>query len=673
MAFSIPDATLEEIKARTDLGDLISSYGITLHHAGSSLKACCPFHSEKTPSFHVNSSRGFYHCFGCGEKGDAIKFVQKMEGLTFIEAVKKLASRCGVEIKESFDPAAGRRKRLYALMLELAQFYRRCLLQLKNAASARDYLLKRALDDKTQEDFLIGFAPAGSEVMLKWAQKHGFTPEEMEAAGVLKYSPPPWAREAPDLSHRPKTLRARDYYHRFDGRLMFSIRDRQGRVVAFSGRQIVENKRSGKYVNSPETEIFRKSSTLYGFDRAAANIAKAPHREVIICEGQIDCIRLHISGFPVAVASQGTAFTAEHVKMLSRVADSALLVFDDDAAGHKATIRAAGLLLAAGMPVRTVSLPDGDDPDSFLRTKGPEAFKRLMENAESVISFQCRVERAKEANADSLDAVSRVTKAILSTIVQCQSAVLRASMIGEAAKILGLPSSALLEELEKTKAPVVHPPPPPPPPQPRQAASAAAHAAQNFPPQDADLPPEDLFDTENPPDDYSEEERDLPPRTIPPPRREADFAAFLLANEYDGEIAAILRDFLGDGLFIHDFTSRFTAVWLKEVETNDDAFGAFADALNPEERAYFDAALAGAEKSQPCALAKIEQLREFLRYFWVDALVRKRGTMNAFATDKESISKRLAISSAIKRLRQCPWNQAEKIIQLQIRNERIEK
>ena len=301
-----------------------------VRHAGSSLKACCPFHHEKTPSFNINPSRGFYHCFGCGESGDAISFVMKMDGLTFPEAAQKLAAQCGVKVEAQEDPEAGERKRLYALMAELAQFYHRCLLQTKEAQPARDYLASRDLGGQVQEDFLIGYAPNGVSVVLKWAEKHGYTPGELERAGVVKGP------------NRPGDAG----YHRFGGRLMFTVRDRQGRVVAFSGRQLVERKNAGKYVNSPETPIFRKSNVLFGFDRAAGNIVKAPHREVICCEGQIDTIRLHMNGFATAVASQGTAFTEEHAKMISRVADAAVLMYDDDAAGHKATVKVAAMLLA---------------------------------------------------------------------------------------------------------------------------------------------------------------------------------------------------------------------------------------------------------------------------------------------------------------------------------------
>ena len=210
MASGITEATVEEIKARIDIAELISSYGIQIKRAGSSLKACCPFHHEKTPSFHINEGKGFYHCFGCGESGDAIKFVRRMDGLTFIEAVTKLAERCGVKIEAGKeDPAAGRRRRLLALMAELAQFYRRCLLKAKEAEIAREYLKSRDLGEQVQEDFLIGYAPKGMPPMVKWAEKYGYTLDELEEAGVVK---PP---RGPGDSG----------YSRFGGRLMFSIKD----------------------------------------------------------------------------------------------------------------------------------------------------------------------------------------------------------------------------------------------------------------------------------------------------------------------------------------------------------------------------------------------------------------------------------------------------------------
>ena len=618
----ITESVIEDIKSRIDLAELISSYGIQVKHAGATAKACCPFHHEKTPSFNINSSKGFYHCFGCGESGDAIKFVQKQEGLTFVEAVKKLAEQCGVKIEETEDPNAGLRKRLYALMAELAAFYRRCLLQAKEGEIAREYLKSRALDGAVAEDWGIGYAPNGVSNILRWAEKYKYTPEELEAAGVVK------APSRPGDSG----------YHRFGGRLMFPVRDKQGRVVAFSGRQLVEKKNSGKYVNSPETAIFKKSNVLFGFDRASRAIGKDPHCEVIVCEGQIDCIRLHSFGFANAVAGQGTAFTDEHVRMLKRVASQAVLVYDDDAAGHKATIRSAGMLLAAEIPVRVVSLPDGDDPDSFLRTKGAEQFRALLEKGESIISFQCRVERAKERDPASIDAVARVSKAVLATIAACSSAVLRASMVGEASKLLGLPSAALTEELEAS----------------RKKMSAAprhqASAVQEYSVDDDGVggqPSTSDFQLSTPPAADAEE-------VVPPPPREIAFMQFLMSNERDKTLDGMIGEFLPREVFAHGFTWRFVETWRMEAASGEDAFAAFAASLAGQERAWLDAVLVEVGKTQSSTLSATDIMQDFVRSFWEAHLKQVRGTLPAVG-DSEANKERMKITMDLKRLRQARW------------------
>ena len=622
MAKGITESVVEEIKARVDLAELVSSYGIQVKHAGGSAKACCPFHHEKTPSFNINSAKGFYHCFGCGESGDAIKFVQKQEGLTFVEAVKKLAEQCGVKIEETEDPNAGQRKRLYALMAELAAFYRRCLLQAKEGELARNYLKDRALDGAVAEDWSIGYAPNGVANILRWAEKYKYTPEELEAAGVIK---------AP-------TRPGDSGYHRFAGRLMFPVRDKQGRVVAFSGRQLVAQKNSGKYVNSPETLIFKKSNVLFGFDRASRAIGKDSHCEVIVCEGQIDCIRLHSSGFANAVAGQGTAFTDEHVRMLKRVASQAVLVYDDDAAGHKATIRSAGMLLAAEIPVRVVSLPDGDDPDSFLRTKGAEQFRALLEKGESIISFQCRVERAKERDPASIDAVARVSKAVLATIAACSSAVLRASMVGEASKLLGLPSAALTEELEAVR---------------KKMAATSRHptpAAQESPVDEDDV--DSQLSTLN--IQLSTPSAADAAEVAPPPPREMAFMQFLMANERDKTLDGMIGDFLPREVFAHGFTWRFVETWRMEAASGEDAFAAFAASLAGQERAWLDAVLVEVGKTQSSTLSATDIMQDFVRSFWEAHLKQVRGTLPAVGDD-EANKERMKITMDLKRLRQARW------------------
>ena len=636
MATGITESTVEEIKARVDLVDLISSYGIQVKTAGSSKKACCPFHHEKTPSFNINENKGFYHCFGCGESGDAIKFVQKMDGLTFVEAVKKLAEQCGVKIEEKEDPTAGKRKRLLALMAELAQFYHRCLLKAKEAEPARAYLQSRDLGSEVQESFLIGYAPNGIVNILRWAEKYGYTPEELSDAGVIK---PP--RDANDRG-----------YHRFGGRLMFSIRDKQGRVVAFSGRQLVASKNSGKYVNSPETLIFKKSNVLFGFDKAAGNIAKSPHHEAIVCEGQIDTIRLHVSGFPVAVASQGTAFTEEHVRMLKKVADSVVLVFDDDAAGHKATIRTAGLFLAAEMPVRVVSLPGGDDPDSYLRTHPAADFQKLVDNAESIMSFQVRAERAKEANPQSIDAVARMTKAILATIAQSKNAVLKASMVGESAKLLGLPSAALQEELGKVKLEPVKAP---------SRVSGLASSPDEA--QDMGHEPEEGFDDEGFADPFDEEPMpgEDAAAVTPPPAKELALCEFLMANEYDKTLDGMVGEFLPQRVFAHDFTWKFIETWRQECVEERDLFGAFAETLQGPERAWFDAILLNGGLSQASGMSPTDILQDFVRTLWCERLKRDRGALPA-SGDVEADMKRMKLSMDLKRLQSVRWHSVKEMI-----------
>ena len=615
MAGGIDAAVIEEVKARVDLVDLISSYGVSVKTAGGSKKACCPFHHEKTPSFNINEAKGFYHCFGCGESGDAIKFVERMDGLSFVDAVKKLAERVGVKIEETHDPAAAKAARLYSLLSELAQFYHRCLLKAKEAELAREYLEKRALGGKVAEDYLIGYAPSGIANILKWAEKYGYTAEELETAGVVKGPSRPGDRG----------------YHRFGGRLMFSIRDRRGRVVGFSGRQLVASKNSGKYVNSPETPVFKKSRILYGLDKAAQAITKSQNGEAIICEGQIDCIRLQTSGFPNSVAGQGTAFTDEHVKMLARFARQVALVYDDDAAGHKATIASARLCLAAGLPVRVVSLPDGDDPDSFLRAHPAADFKKLLDAAESIVSFQIRIGRTAEARPDSVDAVNRVIKETLTTIAKCPDAVLKATMVSEAAKLAGLPAAALNEELSKLKSEPVA----------VERRVETSGGGSDVPVEGGDAA-----------------------SAIPPPREEVAFAEFLLACEYEPcakTLAGMVREFLPVGLFAHDFTRSFVGLWLEEIEKGGDLIAPWSKRLNGRERACFAAMLARQGMAMECGLEPEKVLEDFVRTLWMARLKRLRGSLPAVG-DEAADMRRMKITLDLKRLNAVKWSTVKEMI-----------
>ena len=620
MAKGITEAVVEEIKSRIDLSDLVSSYGIAVRVAGASKKACCPFHHEKTPSFNINDAKGFYHCFGCGESGDAIKFVMKMDSLSFPEAVRKLATRAGVTIEEKEDPALKKRARLYALLAELAQFYRRCLLQAKEGEMARAYVRERQLTPAIIDDYVIGYAPRGAVNIRRWAAKYGYTDAELDEAGVVKA--PNGPRDAG--------------YHRFGGRLVFTIRDPRGRVVGFSARQLVASKNSGKYVNSPETPVFKKSNVLYGFDKAAGAITKAKNREAIVCEGQIDCIRLQTSGFMNAVAGQGTAFTAEHVRLLKKVADQVVLVYDDDLAGHKATIKSARLCLAFDLPVRVVSLPNGDDPDSFLRVHPAADFQKMLDAAESIMTFQVRAERAKEEKPDTVDAVNRVTKEILLTIAQCPSPILRATMAREAAGLLSLPSEAMEAEVGGIR---VEPPKLAPKVDDEEivlprAAPAAAETGEDA------------------------------AASIDPPKEETAFCEFLFGHEQDEDakvVKGIVGEFLPEDVFTHPFTRAFVRVWCDEVAKGEDLLAPWSETLDARDRDRFDAILAGQDKVLESALPAATIAQDFVRSLWEARLRRLRGELPS-AGDAAAEAQRMALTMDLKRIRSLRWPAVKEMV-----------
>jgi DNA primase len=438
MAGRIPEHVIEEVLFRSDIVDVVSTY-IDLKKAGSTYKACCPFHQEKTPSFNVNPDRQMYKCFGCGEGGNAIGFLMKQQGMDFITAVTVLAERCGVQLDVEEDSGAVKQaKQLREIHEGLSGFYRRCLSHALGQ-EAREYLKERGLDGDGVSDFGLGFAPGTWDAAVKWAGKQKYGLDALAEGGLV-------VRRKPE-SITP-TMAERDcYYDRFRSRLMFPIHDTQGRVIAFSGRQMDPNDRMGKYVNSPETPIFHKSRVLYALHLARKHIVSHPNREALVCEGQIDVIRCHISGVPRAVAAQGTAFTTDHVHILKRYADSVVLVFDADAAGRKAAVKTARLFVTEGIVVRIAALPDGDDPDTFIIREGGPAFEKLVEEAPSTLSFQVDTLKLLEASPDSVSGTDRISRSVLETIALCPNAVQSARMLQEAARLLCLPEAALSEEL----------------------------------------------------------------------------------------------------------------------------------------------------------------------------------------------------------------------------------
>ena len=330
--------------------------------------------------------------------------------------------------------------------------------------------------------------------------------------------------------------------------------------------------------------------------------------------------------------------------MLKKVADQVVLVFDDDAAGHKATIRTAGLFLAAEMPVRVVSLPEGDDPDSYLRKHPAEDFQKLLDNAESIMSFQVRAEKAKETNPDSIDAMARITKAVLNTIAQSKNAVIKAGMVGEAAKLLGVPSAALNEELGKVKVET-------------RTVKSPVNAEDAF---EEDFSSEQLTDW---PADQVEDvvEGEDAGAVIPPPSRELALCAFLMANEYDKTLDGVIGEFLPPKVFAHDFTRRFVETWRAEVVKNEDLLQDFAGKLEGHEREWFDSVLLSGSKTESSGLSPTDILQDFVRALWADELKRERGSLPA-SGDAEADLRRMKLSMDLKRLSSVSWGAVKDMV-----------
>ncbi len=432
----IAKETIEQVLASTDIVDLISSY-IPLKRAGTGYKANCPFHHEKTPSFNVSPQRQFYHCFGCGKSGNAISFVMEQEGLLFMDALKKLASKAGVHLEqEPDDPAAKAARRSRGRMLDLnreaSAFFHEHLKTDPDCQHARDYLKSRGFGRDMAERWEIGWMPESPKVFLDWARERKYSGKELHAAGLAGLK---------DESRPSAGL-----YVRFRDRLMFSIRNEIGDVIAFSGRQLRHDPRTGKYINSPETEIFIKSNVLFALDKAKKAILK--EQTAIICEGQIDVIACHEAGVENVVAPLGTACTAQHAKILKRYAKLIVVCYDGDSAGIKASERAFRELTPEGLSVKVVALPAGDDPDTFIKNHGVEAFRTKV--AEARDFFEFKLDHGKSTGRlDSAEGRAEMARECTALLSLMSDHAARDQQINVVSVMLGLTSSTLREEIGK--------------------------------------------------------------------------------------------------------------------------------------------------------------------------------------------------------------------------------
>ena len=352
---------IEEIRSRCDIAEIIGHYVQLKRRGSSSFTGLCPFHQEKTPSFHVDGKWQRYHCFGCGKDGDVFRFIMEHDNIGFPDAVRLLAQRCNVPLPEEgdYDPGAARaardqRERLCKINEEFSIFFCRFLRDNPGCPAAR-YLAGRGIDRATAEKFRIGAVPEARNACLEYGRRLGFSEEELITAGICGR-----AEESGRL------------YERFSGRLAFTIENEYGRGVGFSARSLEPKPADGrKYVNTPETPVFKKGMLLYALPQAKEAVAAG--RKIILCEGQMDTIAMHRAGFANAVAPLGTAFTPEQAKLVKRYADEVSLAFDADGAGQKAFLRAAEILLPLSVSIRMISIPGGKDPDELYTHGGAEA------------------------------------------------------------------------------------------------------------------------------------------------------------------------------------------------------------------------------------------------------------------------------------------------------------
>ena len=433
MSGGISDRVISEVKDRADIVEVISSY-IPVKRAGRTLKACCPFHKEKTPSFNVNGERQFYHCFGCGASGDVIKFVQSYENVDFITAVTMLANKYNIMLEE-FQP--GQRKgpdknSLYLLHEEATQWFQ-ANLQKAEAAPVREYLASRGMTAQDIQKFRIGFAPESWDGLISMARQKQFSNEAIEESGLVSI------KEAE--GGKPKRI-----YDRFRNRLMFPIWSDEGKVIAFSGRILDKDAKGAKYVNSPETPIFHKSKVLYAINHARKSIKDFGH--ALLCEGQIDVIACHRAGMTNAISAQGTAFTDEHARKIKRYTDNVVLAFDGDAAGQNAALKSLEPVLEAGLQSRVTTLPDGEDPDGFYQKYGAEALANSLKQSKDFFEFIIdSFLHGKDLRNPAVK--SEGGRVILEQIIKLPDPIARGSYCQMAAHRLQLPESALFDQLNK--------------------------------------------------------------------------------------------------------------------------------------------------------------------------------------------------------------------------------
>jgi DNA primase len=452
-----------ELKQQADIVRIVGDY-VKLKKAGAqNFSGLCPFHNEKTPSFSVHATRQFYHCFGCGASGDVFSFVQKIENITFPEAVRTVAQKLGVSLpKVSYSsPAEAKEAKQRTVLLEIHDracgFFQECLRR-PEGARAREYLLGRGLNEEMIKTFKIGFAP-DSGFLLRDRLKNEFDQQVLRESGLFswKESHPPASttNDQPPSANDSRTTNdagptAVSMFSKFRNRVMFPINNESGRVIAFTGRTLSTDEKAGpKYLNSPETAIYSKSRVLFNLDHAKEAIRKLDY--AILVEGQMDCISVFAAGFHNVIASSGTAFTELQARLLARFSKNAVVNFDPDTAGAKATERTLGLLVEEEFQIKVLSLEPGFDPDLFIRRKGKDAYAQALRASQPY--FDYLIERARtQFGARTAESKVKAVNYLLPHVQRVPSRIVRDELTREIAQKLSIDSAVLRQELKHAVA-----------------------------------------------------------------------------------------------------------------------------------------------------------------------------------------------------------------------------
>ncbi len=426
----IPDSKIEEIRSASDIVDVISAY-VPLKKRGKNYTGLCPFHQEKTPSFSVSADKQMYYCFGCGSGGNVFSFVMQHDKVSFIEAVRTLAQRAGITLPEegSEDRAlATEQEGLYDVCRTAGLFFYDTLVGSVEGKLALEYFHHRGFSDATIRKFGLGYSLNAWDGLVRYAEERKLDLQRLEKAGLV--------------------LRRDDgsgYYDRFRGRAMFPIFSASGRTIAFGARKMREDDPLGKYINSPETPIYNKSRILYGLFQAKEAIRAMEY--AILVEGYADLISVFQAGIEHIVASSGTALTEEQTQLIGRYAKTIVLVYDADSAGSKATIRGVDLVIEQGLEVKVAALPEGDDPDSFVRKNGGDAFRKLLDGAVSFLDFKAGVFKSQGLLATP-EGKTRAVRSLVETIAKMKDELKRNFYIKSVSEKYDIYESVLFRELE---------------------------------------------------------------------------------------------------------------------------------------------------------------------------------------------------------------------------------